>query len=637
MNKNNLYILKFSMADYCGDCEDDEERFYDQTSRRHCRLNVSERQMRRRRAAQRHQMSYTIDDLEQPADSSDDLPPPEPQELMLEDLPPPPQELMLEDLPQVMSENDDDDLEDYYSLVEEESATEDELCNEEDENDDDFYMEQLSVEERQNLFKSSLTEWVLDCNVTKTSVNKLLKVLRSQEEFSFLPSSYKTLIKTPRSVNLKTLGPGQYYHFGLEEAIIHCLESENADANSISSIRSIINTDGTSLSNSSMSEVWPLFLRLLDYHTEAIEISIYHGPTKPNNFNDFLLLFVEEAKHLMENGLVYRGQRLPVEILCFSCDQPALSSIKFCVLHTGYFSCMKCETEGDYVYSANGRGGRVTFPQIDAPLRTDESFRNQTQHRHHKGVSILQQLPISMVNSFTIDVMHLVFIGIMKKLLHIWFNCRKGIRLRLSKSDAELLSNLLEKTKTCIPSEFARKTRSLKELCRFKATELRLLLLYILPVLLSFFPIEIYNHFLLLHCAIRILCCPKLIQKRKNVLHAKSLLIVFVQHSNRLYGNSFIVSNVHYLIHLADEVLRFSLPLDVLGCSQFENKIQVLKNVVRPTHRPLAQLVKRILEKRLNPRPSLPHFHVQFGQKHHSAKEKRGQGSFNLLILFVRM
>ena len=46
-----------------GDCEDDEERVYDQTSRRHCRFNVSERQMRRR-AAQRHQMSYTIDDLE---------------------------------------------------------------------------------------------------------------------------------------------------------------------------------------------------------------------------------------------------------------------------------------------------------------------------------------------------------------------------------------------------------------------------------------------------------------------------------------------------------------------------------------------------------------------------------------------
>ena len=187
---------------------------------------------------------------------------------------------------------------------------------------------------------------------------------------------------------------------------------------------------------------------------------------------------------------------------------------------------------------------------------------------HYSPVSRFEtkiNIVISMVNSFTIDVMHLVFVGIMKKLLHIWFNCRKVIRFRLSKSDAELLSNLLEKNKTCIPSEFARKTRSLKELCRFKGTELRLLLLYILPVLLSFFPIEIYNHFLLLHCAIRILCCPKLILKRKNVLHAKSLLIVFVQHSNRLYGNSFIVSNVHYLIHLADEVLRFSLPLDVLG------------------------------------------------------------------------
>jgi len=48
MNKNNLHLLHFSMADYCGDCKDDEEWVYDQSSRRNIRFNVLERQMRRR-------------------------------------------------------------------------------------------------------------------------------------------------------------------------------------------------------------------------------------------------------------------------------------------------------------------------------------------------------------------------------------------------------------------------------------------------------------------------------------------------------------------------------------------------------------------------------------------------------------
>lgn len=135
---------------------------------------------------------------------------------------------------------------------------------------------------------------------------------------------------------------------------------------------------------------------------------------------------------------------------------------------------------------------------------------------------------------------------------------------------------------------------------RFKATELRLLTLYILPVALVKFPLEIYNHFLLLHCAIRIFCCQNLSRRGSYVERGRCFLKTFVHHCSRLYEHAFISSNVHNLIHLANQVLRFG-SLDFVSCWPFENHIQVLKNLVQPTFRPLAQLVNRIMERRQNP------------------------------------
>ena len=88
---------------------------------------------------------------------------------------------------------------------------------------------------------------------------------------------------------------------------------------------------------------------------------------------------------------------------------------------------------------------------------------------------------------------------------------------------------------------------------RFKATELRLLLLYILPVVLINFPPEIYNHFLLLHCAIRNFWCRNLSRKRSYVERGRGFLKTFVQHCSRLYANNafnlFYIRNLTFFQH----------------------------------------------------------------------------------------
>jgi len=62
-----------------------------------------------------------------------------------------------------------------------------------------------------------------------------------------------------------------------------------------------------------------------------------------------------------------------------------------------------------------------------------------------------------------------------------------------------------------MPCEFARKPRSLSFIKLWKATEFRNLLLYTSPIAFKFFlRKDLYNHFLVLRVAIRILCPLKL-------------------------------------------------------------------------------------------------------------------------------
>ena len=154
---------------------------------------------------------------------------------------------------------------------------------------------------------------------------------------------------------------------------------------------------------------------------------------KPEKANDYLHHFYSEISVLMEGGFQYNGTLIKIEKEAFCCDAPALSFIKSVKTCGGYCGCMKCETEGEYVHKTNGRGGRVTLPQTDAIVRTDESFRNRDQQMHHTGMSVLQNLPINMVDAFPIDPMHLVYLGAVRKVLHKWCNQRRGMKVKISK------------------------------------------------------------------------------------------------------------------------------------------------------------------------------------------------------------
>lgn len=258
---------------------------------------------------------------------------------------------------------------------------------------------------------------------------------------------------------------------------------------------------------------------------------------------------------------------------------------------------MKCETEGIYVHNETTRGGRVANPQQDANLRTDQMFRDREDIMHHTGTSILERLPfLDMLDNFPIDPMHLVY-GVVRTILNTWTEKRRSMKVKVSLQQMNEISSVVVVLGKSIPDDFIRKTRTLDELSRHS----RLLLLYVLSVVLkNRISNIVYQHFMLLHVAIRILSCKVSVSISSYIDYANALLGTFLLQAPYIYGDQFITYNVHNLIHLADESRRLG-PLEQFSCFLFENHLGKLKNLVRKSNKPLQQLVNRIIERSKQP------------------------------------
>ena len=133
-----------------------------------------------------------------------------------------------------------------------------------------------------------------------------------------------------------------------------------------------------------------------------------------------------------------------------------------------------------------------------------------------------------------------------------------------------------------LPSDFVRQPRSLMELDRWKATELRQFLLYTGPVVLKkVVTPKVYEVFICLSVAVSILLEEDSNRRNSYLMLARQLLQSFIVNSLTVFGEVFVVYNVHNLLHLADDVEYFNCSLNHLSASPFKNHLQHLKRLVR--------------------------------------------------------
>lgn len=135
--------------------------------------------------------------------------------------------------------------------------------------------------------------------------------------------------------------------------------------------------------------------------------------------------------------------------------------------------------------------------------------------------------------------MHLVLLGVFKRLLRIWTgNCsKKHFKDRLGSWERFQLEKRLRRIRLSYPEEFNRIPTTLKYPKQVKANELRTILLYIGPVIFKgILSREKYNHFLYLHLAIRILCWSTLSNTYSNL--TRDCLQYFAFQFGEIYGKN---------------------------------------------------------------------------------------------------
>jgi hypothetical protein len=138
----------------------------------------------------------------------------------------------------------------------------------------------------------------------------------------------------------------------------------------------------------------------------------------------------------------------------------------------------------------------------------------------------------------------------------------------------------------------------LEDLAYWKATEFRMFVLYLAPVVLRP-PIVsqiLYDHFMRLTVAVSLLLEPDDAIRNNRFPYARHLLEAFVGDCRRLYGPKFTVYNIHSLSHIADDVQRLNQSLNDISAFPFENHLHKIKKMVRGAHNPIAQVYKRLVE-----------------------------------------
>lgn len=209
-------------------------------------------------------------------------------------------------------------------------------------------------------------------------------------------------------------------------------------------------------------------------------------------------------------------------------------------------------------------------------LRKDELFIINAYKDFQIGFSILNNVPkfLPLTNT-PIDYMHLICLGVVKKIILFWM---KGpFSVRLNTRSINKISHMLILFRNTTPNNFVRRPRSIKDVKQWKTIEFRNFLLYTGPIVLRYILKEdIYIYFLTLHAAITILIRPNLCQK-ELINFAEALIDHFVASFEILYGKQYVSHNVHNLLHICSDIRTYG-PLDNFSAFRFENYMHLLKD-----------------------------------------------------------
>ena len=418
-----------------------------------------------------------------------------------------------------------------------------------------------------------------------TQMNILLKKFRVLHPS--LPMDARTLMKTPRSTSQVLLSNGSYVHVGFTNLLkTFCTTYPNDNH-----IKLQLHIDGFQLFKHSRNCIWSILARTVEPIHGVFVVGMFCGKSKPADVHEFLNPVINDLIHLIDCGYKMDDDSRTCSVFLDSviADAPARAFIKQVKSHTGYYSCERCTIRGEY------KAGKVIFPVACCSKRTDDTFRKQSQHAHHVGISPFNQLPVNMIELFPLDYMHMICLGVTKRLVDLW---RKGSIHkpgRLGRWACSEVNSRLNVNRKFLTIEFSRKCRDWTELEHWKATEFRQFLLYLGPVVLKgILDEKQYENFLNISVCTYLLCSEKYC--KYYVQHVHLILRKTVEQLAALYGDSELTYNLHNMVHICEDVQSRG-NLDNFSAFPFESYIGRLHRMVSSPTLPASQIYRRIIER----------------------------------------
>ena len=270
-------------------------------------------------------------------------------------------------------------------------------------------------------------------------------------------------------------------------------------------IRLIVNTDGANVCKTPMASAWPMFFAIADLPPKQRQLfknlvlgALFVGAGYP----DFDVVFEHVQKELsVDEEIEFKGACVSVtfEPILFVADLIAKSKVLKMKQCNGYYGCTLCTQRGNHV------GGAHRYPHDEVfVMRSFSSHLMNVQElekgsveklkerlgrnadcevKTHgvKGLSkafdIISNLPLSS----PVDPMHQLFLGVGKDLLLYHYE-------RMRPHHREEINSFLSSLD--VPKEFKNMIRPLDALSNFKAKEVKVMLLYLSPIV---FPLYLFG------------------------------------------------------------------------------------------------------------------------------------------------
>jgi hypothetical protein len=450
------------------------------------------------------------------------------------------------------------------------------------------YVETSNVDENGLTLAEELLFFFIAFNIPRKAMEQLLFLLRKHNVLG-VPTSVYMLRKGLQTVPIDIISVENmnYAYLGIQENLEFLL---NRNILSIQSgkdpvlIDLSMNIDGLPLFKSSRINIWPILMSV-NKALQPLPVAVFCGIGKPNLLV-FLSQFCAELTNLTDNGFSFQEMLIKIRKVIFICDSPARSFLLNTKGHASFNGCHWCRQVGYFSHD------RVAYQTTLGSLRTDNDYKNFKESNQIRDTPLRKVVPL--YSAFPPDFMHVVCLGVVKKLFKFYCTSIKGIRLscKLTSSQLDRLNDRISVFKMHTPSEFQRKPRPVSELAYFKASEFRNFLMYVGPfVLKSVLPPLFYDHFLLLHYAIYIYSSTK----HSNLyVNAQACIELFVNDFSENFHPALVSFNIHALLHIP-QFVDLCGPVSNFSAFPYENFLSFVKRRIRANNGIFKQSLNQLL------------------------------------------